>query len=150
MSDIKQFKLTNGDELVCEVVEWPGDDDEDDSRDIVVRNAYKIISFEQDRDGNRYYGFRPWMIYQQDPDLVQLINGYHVVGEANPSTKVLEHYFHALKHENDDNEEVQKRVDQYMHKLKSMIEAALISTADTSGDSDGDDKIIKFPGVRFH
>lgn len=144
MSDIKQFKLTNGDELVCEVVEWPEDDE--DSRDIVVRNAYKIIVIDHDRDGNRFYSFRPWMIYQHDPEYFQLINGYHVVAEANPSPKVLEYYFQALKLENEDNEHVQKQVDEYMNKLKALLEAAMIPPS----DSDRDEKIIRFPKGRIH
>lgn len=148
MSEIKQFKLTNGDELVCEVIEWP--DEEEDSRDIVVRNAYKIIAIEHDPEGNRYYGFRPWMIYQHDPEMIQLINGYHVVGEANPGPKVLEYYFQALKHENEDNEAVQRQVDEYMAKLKAILEAAMIQKAENISDSDGDSKIIKFPKGRLH
>jgi hypothetical protein len=42
MNEIKHFKLSNGEEVVCDVVEWP--DVDGDSPDIVVRNCFKIIS----------------------------------------------------------------------------------------------------------
>lgn len=149
MSDIKQFKLTNGDELVCEVIEWPGED-EDDSQDIVVRNAYKIVAFESDPAGNRYYTFRPWMIYQQDPEMMQIINGYHVVGEANPTSKVIEHYLNAVKQENEDNEALQKRIEEYMTKLKAFVENAINHNTETADDSDYNQKVIQFPKGRLH
>jgi hypothetical protein len=42
MNEIKHFKLSNGDEVVCDVVEWP--DIDGDSPDIVVRNCFKIVT----------------------------------------------------------------------------------------------------------
>jgi hypothetical protein len=150
MTDIKQFKLTNGDELVCEVIEWPGEDDDDDSQDIIVRNAYKIVAFESSPPGDRYYTFRPWMIYQQDPEMMQLINSYHVVGEANPSAKVIEHYLNAVKTENEDNEALQRRVEEYMAKLKAFVESAINANAAVGGDSDSNPKVIQFPSRKLH
>ena len=57
MNEIKHFKLTNGEEIVCDVIEWP--DVDGDSPDIVVRNAFKIItSGLSHQDNIRYYQFR--------------------------------------------------------------------------------------------
>ena len=64
MNEIKQFKLSNGDEIVCDVVEWP--DVDGDSPDIVVRNVFKIVvaGVKSSKDSIRYYQFRPWMVHQ--------------------------------------------------------------------------------------
>ena len=59
-SDYRQFKLANGEEILCEVMQW-GDED---VAAIVVRKALKI--YQVDRlDGYRMYTLRPWMIYSK-------------------------------------------------------------------------------------
>ena len=69
MNEIKHFKLSNGEEIVCDVIEWP--DVDGDSPDIVVRNALKLLRLELlNEDNIRYYQFRPWMVYQDDPEYV--------------------------------------------------------------------------------
>ena len=47
MTDIKQFKLTNDEEIVCEVVEWPSEQEPS----MVIRKAMKVISMENYREG---------------------------------------------------------------------------------------------------
>ena len=79
MNEIKQFKLSNGDEIVCDVIEWP--DVDGDSPDIVVRNCFKIVvaGVKSSGDNIRYYQFRPWMVHQDEPDMFQVINGNHII-----------------------------------------------------------------------
>lgn len=53
MSEIKQFRLTDGSEIICEVLEW-----NDDATDqIVIRNALEIIWMQ--RGDNRMCTYRP-------------------------------------------------------------------------------------------
>lgn len=143
--EIKQFKLSSGEEIVCEVIEWP--DVDEDVAEIVVRNIFKIVAIEQTVSGNRYYTFKPWMVFQDEPDMFQTINMNHIIGEANPSQKLLEQYFNILKGELSEDseaarEELEKRLADYIHNLRQMVN-------DQVGSSDsGEENIIKFPGGR--
>jgi hypothetical protein len=143
--EIKQFKLSSGEEIVCEVIEWP--DVDEDVAEIVVRNIYKIIAIDQTVSGNRYYTFKPWMVFQDEPDMFQTININHVVGEANPSQKLLEQYFTMIKGELSEDseaarEELEKKLADYIHNLRQMVNQQV-------GSSDsGEENVIKFPGGR--
>jgi len=53
---IKQFKLTNNEEVICEVVEW---DTNDEVGDILVKKALRIIGVEDYQKGWRFFAFRP-------------------------------------------------------------------------------------------
>ena len=54
--DLAQFKFSSGQEIVCEVMEWPTDGE----KDIIVRNAMAIVMGETS-DGERVYVFKPWV-----------------------------------------------------------------------------------------
>ena len=143
--EIKQFKLSSGEEIVCEVIEWP--DVDEDMAEIVVRNIYKIIAIDQTVSGNRYYTFKPWMVFQDEPDMFQTINMNHIIGEANPSQKLLEQYFTMIKGElSEDSEaaraELEKKLADYINNLRQMV-------SEQVGYSDsGEENVIKFPGGR--
>lgn len=143
--EIKQFKLSSGEEIVCEIIEWP--DVDEDMAEIVVRNIYKIIAIDQTVSGNRYYTFKPWMVFQDEPDMFQTININHVIGEANPSQKLLEQYFTMIKGElSEDSEaaraELEKKLEDYINNLRQMVNQQV-----GPGDS-GEENVIKFPGGR--
>jgi predicted S18 family serine protease len=86
--DLRQFKLGDNEEIICEVVEWP--DEEHDT--MVVRRALKIIAVEDIAEGMRYYTFKPWMSMNNDPEQLQVLNSYHIIAEAKPSTMAIDHY----------------------------------------------------------
>lgn len=143
--EIKQFKLSSGEEIVCEVIEWP--DLGEDIADIVVRNIFKVVSIDQTVSGNRYYTFKPWMVFQDEPDMFQTINMNHIIGEANPSQKLLEQYFTMMKGELSEDseaarEELEKKLAHYINNLRQMVSEQL-----SSSDS-GEENVIKFPGGR--
>jgi len=88
MTDIKQFKLTNDDEIICEVIQW---DDEDNSG-MIIRGAMRIILIEDHKRGVRFYAFRPWMGFTEDPSILQTLNSAHIIGEVSPSKEIVQHY----------------------------------------------------------
>ena len=142
MNNIKQFKLTSGEEIVCEVVEWASEEDPD----MVVKNSFKLIVYNNPATSTKYYTFTPWMIFQDDEDMFQIINSIHIVAEANPSTKLLEQYFVAIKNEQESDEETKKKIDQYISGLKKMLGDLELSDSDDPGGN-----IVKFPfGGRVH
>jgi hypothetical protein len=85
---IKQFKLSNDDEIICEVLEW----DSDENAAILIRAALRIIQGIDPDTKMRFFAFRPWMGFQDNPELMQTINAGHVIGEATPSEDLLRHY----------------------------------------------------------
>ena len=133
---IRQFKLTNGDEIVCDVVEWPDVDDEHNG--LVVRNAYKIFMLNTlNPTENRYYQFRPWLVYQDNKEFFQIINADHIVAEATPADELLVHYYRIINHI-DDDENIEDKID----KLKEILNEFISENDSDSGN------LIKFPGKK--
>lgn len=91
--DLRQFKLTNDEEIICEVVEW--NDDEHDT--MVVRGALKIIAIDDTSTAMRYYTFKPWMMMNNDPKSLQVLNSYHIVSECAPTQIATQHYNDVIK-----------------------------------------------------
>lgn len=151
-NEIRQFKLTNGDEIVCEIVQWHNEEE----LELVVRKAMKLVQSES--SGVKYYIFRPWMIYQENGDDMIIINGHHVVGIAFPTDPLLYQYREALiemekLHESrkeeyknmnpDDIREVSKMV----KRATDEIEEYLQSLED---DSDGGNVVDLFSKKTLH
>jgi len=130
MTDFRQFKLTNGDEIICEIVQWPGDDEED----MIIRKAMQLKSYDDDGRGIRYYNFKPWITMQEDTDGFLSLNYAHILAEVIPSDKMLKHFFEAVENSNLTPEEIQDKIDNYFAKLKKM-----------AGDLDSDfSNVIEF------
>lgn len=133
--NFRQFKLSTGDEIVCEVLQYPMDDDD---ATIIVRNVYKIAMLTNlNGDNNRYYHFRPWMVYQDKKELSQDINLNHIVAEATPTKELLAHYFKiTLEGESEtDIEDILKKLGD-------------IATEPDLPEGDSDTNLIAFPGNR--
>jgi len=110
--ELKQFKLANDEEIICEVIEWP----QGEEASMVVRKAMKVIIMENYTDGARYYAFRPWLVFQDEiKNNMQILNSYHIVAEANPSVKLKDQYYKFLK-------ELDKQVQ--LHKDKTIKQLA--------------------------
>lgn len=87
---ITQFKLTNNDEIVCEIVEW-------DEGDVVITKAMRIIQVDDPSKGVKYYFFKPFMTFQNNEDCIQQLNSAHIVSQAKPTVELLEYYNTSLK-----------------------------------------------------
>ena len=110
--ELKHFKLTNGDELVCDVLEW----NDENTDEIVISKALKLVQMDDPDTGIRYFSFRPWMLLQENLNDIQILNGAHIVAEANPTNKMLTQYMlvydEIQKYIGDDEEiEVQSSLD---------------------------------------
>lgn len=105
MTDVKQFIMANGDEVVCEVLEWATIDDPD----MVVRRAYKIVTIDDPIRGIRYFTLRPWMLFQSGDEIYTVINTNHIVSEGNPQQHLLTQYKTAI--EESESEEASRNID---------------------------------------
>ncbi len=89
--EYRQFKLSSGEEIVCEVLEW----NDEAEVEILVRKAMRLILVEQG-DGVKFYSFRPWMVYQENPDDILILNVNMVVGIGFPPDTLLKQYLEAV------------------------------------------------------
>jgi hypothetical protein len=85
---IKQFKLTNDDEIICEVLEW----DTEENSAMIMRAPLRLIQGEDVEKGIRFFAFRPWMGFADNPELLHTVNASHIIGEVTPSESLLKHY----------------------------------------------------------
>ena len=90
--NLKQFKLTNDDEIICEVLESDGPD-----ASVVIRKVLKLMCIDDFERNIRYYSFKPWMSFTDDIDGLQTLNAGHIVGQMNPSVTLALHYAQAVK-----------------------------------------------------
>ena len=86
---------------------------------------------------NRYYQFRPWLVYQDNKEFFQIINADHIVAEATPADELLVHYYRIINHI-DDDENIEDKID----KLKEILNEFMSENDSDSGN------LIKFPGKK--
>jgi len=137
--EIRQFKLANDDEIMCEVVEYHEEDDA-----IVIRKTMKMVQMDNMANGTRYYAFRPFMMYQMTKEAFQIINCQHIVAEANPNQDLILEYFKAIETAvADDGTEAQENVDDMRNKYNAFVQKQneiLMSELDSGAGSN----VIKF------
>lgn len=88
---IKHLKLAGGEEIICDVLNWS----EDDVNHFTVAGAFKIVAMESKDGGYRYYMFRPWMIFQEDPTTEIVLNIDSITAVADPHDMLIDQY-HSL------------------------------------------------------
>lgn len=85
---VKQFKLVNGEEIVCEVLE-------ESAQSFAVRNAF-VLYEKETTDGYKYFTFRTFMTYQDTPLSVMLLMSDKIMAMAIPSDDMKEQYYVAM------------------------------------------------------
>jgi hypothetical protein len=87
---IRHLKLVSGEELLCDVV-----DDDGESDEIAIRHALKIVSKIQ--NGYKYYTFKSFMVFQDNPNAFTIIRDGAIIGYAEPPSDLIIEYKKALK-----------------------------------------------------
>ena len=118
MNDIRQFKLSSGEELICQVLEW-GDEE---SADIVVRHAYEVHFIDDNQRGYRIYNLKPWMTMQEGDEKFITINTMHITSQAKPDKNLIEQFERAIENSKLTEEEIAEKVEKYLKKVKVKIE----------------------------
>jgi hypothetical protein len=135
--DLRQFKLADGDEIMCEVVEFHEEEDA-----LVIRKTLKLVMMDNMQNGIRYFAFRPFMMYQLESTSFQVIQCAHIIAEAAPSQELINEYFTSLENLTSDDtddenmDEIRKRAEK---KLKEYL-ATQMELKDSSNEN-----IISFP-----
>ena len=132
--EIRQFKLANDDEIMCEVVEYHEEDDA-----IVIRKTMKMVQVDNMANGTRYYAFRPFMLYQMTPESFQIINCEHIIAEANPDQELILEFFKAIEVAMDtDDGDQSENIDDMKEKYNAYVKNQISKL-----DSDAASNIIK-------
>tara|TARA_A100001201_G_scaffold141379_3_gene136654 strand:+ start:866 stop:1288 length:423 start_codon:yes stop_codon:yes gene_type:complete len=118
MDNVKQLKLTTGEEIICEILDWA----DEQEGDIVVRNVYMINSKDDDMRGYRYYNLKPWMTLQEGDETFVTLNIMHVVAQGKPDLKILGQYDQAVINSNLSEEELNKKVSDYITRMKDKLQ----------------------------
>lgn len=90
--EIKQFKLSNGEELICEVIQW----DDEDTAAIIIRAGMQLVTNTNMKTGIKLFTFKPWLSFNEDPTVLQSLNAAHVIAEGYPSKDMLLMYTSCL------------------------------------------------------
>ena len=114
MDDIRQLKLSTGEEVICQILDWA----DEQEGDIVVRNVYEVNCKDDDMRGYRYYNLKPWMTMQEGDDVFITLNIMHVVGQGKPDLKMMNQYDQAVINSNLTDEELNKKINDYISKMK--------------------------------
>lgn len=92
MMNLIQFKMTSGDEIIAEVMEWP----DDNSKDMIVRNAM-ILTYSFDEDfTNQIYGLKPWFSMIENPLEYISVDTHHIMSTTRPNNSFVKEYTEAL------------------------------------------------------
>lgn len=142
---IKQFKMTNDDEVICEVVSTTNEED----AGLVVRSCMKIMVVEDFQKGVRFYAFRPWFSFVDNPSELHILNSNQILAETNPSTHMLSHYARSvlgMKHEKDRKDFSFDQIAEKMGMdIDSITDEDFDNFLDSIDDPDSNNNIIKFP-----
>lgn len=90
---LQQFMMANGDEIICEIVQWP----DNEEQDVVIRKVLKINSSESYVSGTKYYSLRPWMSFFDNMNLLYMLNPLHVICQIEPSDDLKSLYLETLQ-----------------------------------------------------
>jgi hypothetical protein len=146
MHDISQFKLTCGDEIICEVMEWP-----DSEGDYILRNVMSLTITFDDNYIPRY-SLRPWMTYIDSPTELITVSKNHVMASAFPNEFFITEYEQSileLKIMRKKRDAYNKLLEQENEKkLKESVDRVMkeMGMKDSSDDLEDDyDNVILFP-----
>ena len=92
MNKLKQFRMTNGDEILCQLIE-----EAEEEGCLLVNRILRIIATDDFETSIRYYSFKPWVSFQDDFDQIVILNVAHIVSETDPSATLQAHFTVANK-----------------------------------------------------
>lgn len=143
--NLAQIRLSNGSELVCEIMEYA----EDDRKEMIARNVMSIVLGEYG-DGERVYMFKPWIHYLESPMEYTMINSEHVISINRPNYMLVTEYYRAVKEMHIMYKEREEFFEaEQMTKLNKLVDDITKLTEKKSSKielvDELENKIIKFP-----
>ena len=135
--EVKHLKLSTGEEVLAEIIE-------ETDYDLVVKRALRLQT-DIDDDRTRYHSFRPFMTYQDDPEIYSLIKTLHVVAITFPAPAMLKQYQASIDEVERVREEMEEETTEQLEKIMKQMEDNVRDNTDLR-DSDGSN-VLPFPTV---
>jgi hypothetical protein len=135
--DVKHLKLTTGEEVLCEILE-------ENDYDLVIRRALRLHT-EVNEKRQRFHSFRPFMTYQDDPDVYTLVKAIHVVAVTFPAPAMIKQYQYSIMEVENLRDEMEEKSDDELEKIMKQMEDNVKDNRDLT-DSDGSN-VLPFPTV---
>lgn len=158
------FKMTNGEEVICQVVDWA----EDSEDDYIVRNSLCVVQ-KTISDNQTRYMFKPWFTMVERTDQYICIAKEHIIACTIPSSILYTEYRRAVNEmisssrkkklspldsvkdltTDDLAQKHQAEYDRVQKDILDLIEEMerrSIDDIDILDDSDEPSNVIKFPG----
>jgi hypothetical protein len=135
--EVKHLKLSTGEEVLAEIIE-------ETDYDLVVKRALRLQT-DVDDQRTRYHSFRPFMTYQDDPDIYSLIKTLHVVAITFPAPAMLKQYQASIDEVERVRGEMEEETTEQLEKIMKQMEDNVKDNTDLR-DSDGTN-ILPFPTV---
>jgi hypothetical protein len=143
-----QLKLTTGEELICEVMDWENEDN-----NIIIRNAM-VIETTIFENNERVYMFKPWFLYLEKPTDYIILDSKSIVASAQPNDLLAIQYISAVSDMKDLSEDrIKEHNKREAIKLKSILENLIESKKEPKEKkSKPKSNIINFvpPDTTFH
>lgn len=142
---LAQMRLSNGSEIVAEIVEWPSEDE----NQIICRNCMCIISYEYD-EGQKGFAFKPWVNFLDDDMDIVLINADHVIAMNKPTEYLTDQWqisvTEMLSQWKARNDAFQYEKIKGLQRLAKALEEITMPDNDYDADDlDMPDNVIQFP-----
>lgn len=144
MINLIQFKMTGGDEVIAEVMEWP----EENSKDLIIRNAM-VLSYSFDEDfSNQIYGLKPWFSMIENPLEYMVVNTDHIMSTTKPNPQFVNEYTSALtqmhslgqKRKLEEERQLREFEKRFAEKVEQVTKRMM-----ESGDSVESSNVLQFP-----
>jgi len=135
--EVKHLKLSTGEEVLAEIIE-------ETDYDLVVKRALRLQT-DIDDDRTRYHSFRPFMTYQDDPEIYSLIKTLHVVAITFPAPAMLKQYQASIDEVERVREEMEEETTEQLEKIMKQMEDNVRDNTDLR-DSDGSN-VLPFPTI---
>ncbi len=135
--EVKHLKLSTGEEVLAEIIE-------ETDYDLVVKRALRLQT-DVDDQRTRYHSFRPFMTYQDDPDIYSLIKTLHVVAITFPAPAMLKQYQASIEEVERVRGEMEEETTEQLEKIMKQMEDNVRDNTDLT-DSDGSN-VLPFPTI---
>ncbi len=135
--EVKHLKLSTGEEVLAEIIE-------ETEYDLVVKRALRLQT-DVANDRTRYHSFRPFMTYQDDPEIYSLIKTLHVVAITYPAPAMLRQYQASVNEVEKVRAEMEEETNEQLEKLMKQMEDNVQENTSLK-DSDGSN-VLPFPTI---
>ena len=135
--EVKHLKLSTGEEVLAEIIE-------ETEYDLVVKRALRLQT-DIANDRTRYHSFRPFMTYQDDPEIYSLIKTLHVVAITYPAPAMLKQYQASVNEVERVRAELEEETTEQLEKIMKQMEDNVQENTGLK-DSDGSN-VLPFPTI---